>query len=507
MRASAERIGRICFPMPLAPVVILAAAVSIILLVRGITCNQALAVMLTLVVLTIWQRDKLSGVVAAIFFFLVKPLFVRVAFAVDYHLCGSGGFDMLAITPALLISALIALQLYLDVASGKRIFADRTRILLGIFCGISFLSIFNPANSLFNGFAGFERVAMPNMMILFLVASLVRDSRDIDRIVKALLVLGLVSCTYAIGQFALGAYPWETDWLREVAFADSPHGLTVGLRGIELRIFSVFYGYMDFTFTNVLIFALALAYRAEWNARWRRAQVIYSLTWLAILILSLERMPLLMSLVAATVIYYLHSDRRRRKIILGSGICATLALVFTLNVAAPILRDTGASKLIRFAEMANPFSASSLADRARRNWAPTLQIVGANPLGVGVGYGSQTLATASVAESGLWMGPHNELLQKALETGLPGALAFLVLLISIFRDGMARLKSRRPEALFAAGMLAVTVAFWICGIVNLPFVGASGLTYWALAGALMAGARQNRNGRQTPDSSNPINSN
>ena len=477
------------------PLAILATmSVSLLLLVRGITCNQAFALALTLVVLTIWQRDKLNGTLAAIFLFLTKALFVRIAFAIDFGLNGNGGFDLLGITPALLLSALVAWQLYLDIASGKRVFRGSTSILLGIFCLISALSILSPANSLFNGLAGFERVVMPNMMILLLVASVVRDVSDVERITKSLLALGLVSCLYAIGQFVLGAYPWEVAWLREVAFKDASQGLTIGLRGLELRIFSVFYGYMDFTFTNVLIFAMVLACGGSWSQSWHRLRWFYAFAWFAVLILSLERMPLLMSLISAIVIYYIRSNQSRRKIVFGSAVVVLLTLILILNVAAPILRDTGAAKLIRLAEMANPLSASSLADRARRNWAPTLEIVKAHSLGVGVGYGSQTMATESVRDSGLWMGPHNELLQKALETGLPGALVFLLLLISVFRDGLKGLKTHRKTAGIAAGMIGTTIVFWVCGVVNLPFVGAAGLVYWSMAGALVAvtPGRENR---------------
>ena len=35
-------------------------------------------------------------------------------------------------------------------------------------------------------------------------------------------------------------------------------------------------------------------------------------------------------------------------------------------------------------------------------------------------------------------------------------------------------------------MLSGTIAFWICGLVNLPFCGASGLVYWSLAGSALA---------------------
>jgi hypothetical protein len=35
-------------------------------------------------------------------------------------------------------------------------------------------------------------------------------------------------------------------------------------------------------------------------------------------------------------------------------------------------------------------------------------------------------------------------------------------------------------------MIAGTISFWLCGLVNLPFSGASGLVYWSLAGVAIS---------------------
>ena len=156
-----------------------------------------------------------------------------------------------------------------------------------------------------------------------------------------------------------------------------------------------------------------------------------------------------------------------------------------LNLAEPVLKSTGAHKLIRLAELANPLSATSIADRMDRKWEPTLNTVAANPLGVGIGYGSQTLANKSAANTKLLVEPHNELLQKTLETGVIGGLIFLILLISVFREGLKLGRSDSPLARFGYGFAAGTVAFWLCGILNVPFSGSSGLLYWTLAGAVV----------------------
>ncbi len=476
---------------------LMVAMTSLVILSRGITFNQALTVICTLIVLTLWRYNRVNGVIAATFFFMVKAVFVRFAFALDYRFSGTGGADLLGVTPALLLAGLIIWQLYFDLVSGRSVGRGRTRILLAMFCLVAFASIFNPVNSLLNGAAGFERNILPNMMVLFLTASVFNGTRDLRKLVNSLLVLGLISCLYTFGQFYLGIYPWEKDWFLQVAFKETTSGwLTVGLRGLEFRVFSIFYGYMDFAFTNVLIFAVALAYRADWNARWRRVRWAYFIAWFAVLLLSLERMPLVMSLVVMAAIYYFRSSPNRRKVVVWSAIAGFIIIFVAINAAGPYLRSTGAAKYIRLAELANPFTAGSIGIRSEQNWGPTIDVVKSNLLGIGMGFGSQTKFSNAV-KTDLQMGPHNELLQKALETGLIGSLVYLLLWLSVFRDARQLSKGKDPPRRFAHGIMAVTLAFWLCSMVNLPFSGSSGLAYWFMAGVVIALKDSERINRST----------
>ncbi len=461
------------------------AAIGLLVMTRGVTCNQALAVGLSMLVLTIWWYDKVNGIIAAIVFYMVKAFFLRVAFAIDFHASGSGGLDILGVTPALLLAGLIGWQLYNDISCGKPILADRTRVLLAVFCGMAFLSIFNPANTLLVGMGGLVRNILPNMMILFVAASLFTQRSHLEKLVRALLVVGLVSCAYAVGQYALGLYPWEITWFNEVAFKDEVAGwLTIGLRGLEFRLFSIFYGYMDFFFTNVLIFVLAVACSDHLSGNARKLRAGYIALWIAVLVLSLERMPMLMSLVAAMTIYFLKSTPRRKRAVVWTSVVTVVLTVVLLNVATPYLINTGANKLIRLAEMANPLSASSIGDRAERKWTPTLATIKSNPLGVGIGYGSSSRANASAASTGYHVQPHNEVLQKTLETGIVGGIVYILLLASIF-GGARRTNGKSDIRQFAYAIMAGSLAFWICGLVNVPFSGANGLLYWMMAGAML----------------------
>jgi len=453
----------------------------------GVSLNQSLAILFSSIVLIVWTHNKANGLIAALLLFMVKAVFVRIAYAVDKEFSGGGGFDLLGITPALLVAGLIVWHLYLKIASGEKILLGRTRVLIMLFSSLAFLSIFNPANSLLVGLGGFERNILPNMMVLLSASFIFTEIADSRRLLKVLLLLGSASCVYGIGQYFSGLYPWEKDWIMDVAFKDSSSGwLTIGLRGVEFRLFSCFYNYMDFTFCNVLIFSLAISYGTILRDKWKRIRHLYILLWSVVLLLSLERMPLLMSAVAVGLVYYLKSDvHKKKRIILKVVTCAALFII-GLSLASPILKNSGAQKLDRLAELANPFAAASIKERIVRNWTPTLETIAANPLGVGIGYGSQTRANPIAARSDFWVEPHNELLQKTLETGIIGGIVFLLLLAAVFRDGLRLSRTNNRVRRLGIGFVAATIGFWLCGMVNVPFSGSSGLLYWILAGVVLS---------------------
>jgi len=450
----------------------------------GITLNQALAIAFSAITLTIWAHNRLSGLISAMMFFMSKSLWVRAAFAIEGSAAGSR-FDLLGITPALLLAGLIIWQMFQDFLSGRRLFSDRSRQLMIACAAISLITIIYCGSPLV-GLGGFERNVLPNMLILFLASSVVTGHGDAVKLIKAMLVFGLISIAYAIGQYMIGLYPWEISWFKSIAEETGLSGwLTIGLRGIEFRIFSVFYGYMDFFFTNTLIFALAVAYRDIWDSGWRRVYRLFVICWFIILALSLERMPLIMTLVSILAIKYLKATTGGRRKIAFISLTMAGGLYGVLLLGGPTLKSTGAGKLIRLAELANPFQATSMLDRTETKWLPAIETIKGNPLGVGIGYGSQTKARESAMESDNYVQPHNELIQKTLETGIIGGIIYLLLLIAIFKDNLALIRHKK-FSMMGAGMAAATIAFWLCGMVNLPFSGSSGILYWLMAGAALS---------------------
>jgi len=121
-------------------------------------------------------------------------------------------------------------------------------------------------------------------------------------------------------------------------------------------------------------------------------------------------------------------------------------------------------------------------------WKPTFRIIAANPLGVGSGYGSGTVASASVQGSQFAVQPHNEFMQKALEYGWLGAVLFVLALLLMFRRLLKSTGWTDNKVLInaAAGGCGILVAYILCVHVNLTFSGALGSFFWFTTGAIVS---------------------
>jgi len=465
---------------------IAAAVVSV--LVFQISLNQLFAVLFASIVLTLWFYNRVYGLTSAVIFFMLKPCFLRIAYQVDTMNSGSAGFDLLGITPAVILIGLITSHLYFVLVKNEKLCPDKTRKWLMIFSAICFASIFFPTNSIFVGLGGFERNILPNMFILFLAASVFKTEKDIRFLLTALLFVGVVSVMYGIGQYINGIYPWEIKWFHEVGFASSKDGwLTIGLRGIEFRIFSMFYYRTDFFFTNILIFTMLIAFGKNIHNHLRPLKYLYYLLWFALMIITFERTPFILSMIAVAVIYFMNAAPAKKKILLTSAVVIGIAAYSILLVFEPYLKNSGVNSLIRLAEMTNPLQAGSIHDRADNYWGPSLEIIKANPLGVGIGHASSSKASSqlNLASSGN-IYTHNEILQKVLETGYAGGLAFIILMIYLFRDAVRLSRSSDKTSYFGQGMTACIIVFMMSAMLTLTFSGGRGLTFWLLAGIVLS---------------------
>ena len=465
-------------------IVVAVSLIVFLLLSLQLSVNQLTAIVLGSVVITFWFFNRVYGLTFAVIFFMIKPVFLRAAYSADRYYNNTQSFDLLSITPALIIMTLVISQMYVMLVDNEKFCADRTRKLLVAFSSLAFISIFFPTNSIFVGLSGFERNILPNMLILFLSFSVFKTEKDVRFLLKTFLLVGLISVVYGIGQYIVGIYPWEIKWFHEVGFANSTAGwLSIGLRGIEFRIFSIFYYRTDFFFTNVLIFTFLYAYGKSFNGIFKFGKYLYYFLWFVLMIITFERTPFIMTFVAVAIIYFMNASKARKKILLISAAVITFVGYSTLLVFEPYLKSSGVESLIRLAEMTNPLEAGSIHDRADNYWGPSLEIISSNPIGVGIGHGSGTKASnkLNLADTGN-IHTHNEILQKTLEMGLVGGILFILLIASVVRDALKLSKTEGESRKFGIGMTAGTLVFMMSSLITLTFSGGRGLTFWMLAG-------------------------
>ncbi|MFQ5608004.1 MAG: O-antigen ligase family protein, partial [Candidatus Zixiibacteriota bacterium] len=439
-----------------------------------------------------------TGAMYSLLFFCIKPAVWRLA----YHLDATGGthpaVDLLRYSGGLFLSLICAIIIVKHIVERRPLIQSRLDLTLALFIVWYTISIFNPQTSLFLGLAGFERNIFPTLFLFFVGREIMNTEQDLTRFIKVVTVFAIVALAYGLKHSLSGLWGFEQTFFTDKFYSSGLDGwLTVGIKGIEFRTFGAFYGYMEFTFTAALWGALLLAQDFRpLGKRWRTAKWMVGALLVALLVSSLERTPIMMVIAGLLTVWYVRSEKRRRvRILVLSGV-AVGVIVFVSALFQRQLEATGVAKLQRLSEITDPASASSIQDRIDRMWTPTVRIILANPIGVGSGYGSQTVATASAAGSQLAVQPHNEFLQKALETGWPGAALFAVSLGLIFHRLMksATLTDNRTLRNAAAAGCGIVAAFVLCGQVNLPFSGASGSFFWFTSGALISltGKRQRR---------------
>ncbi|MBN4072283.1 O-antigen ligase family protein [bacterium AH-315-F03] len=481
-----------------APAVVVFSLLATYLVTSGVSFNVWFFVLAAIGLMASLANSLRAGALFAMVYYCIKPAFGRLAYYLDATFGTHASSDVLRYSGGLFL-VLICLLVIAKVIHEKRDFVlSKLDMSLLLFMGLSFLSIFNPHNSLFNGLAGFERNVFPTVFLFFVGREVIKTRHDLTVMMRVFAVVALVTVLFGLKHAFGGVFGFETIFLENhFAQVGFDGWLTVGLNGVEFRNFSTFFGYMEFTFTLALWMILLLSIsdgrvgenRSRLSVRWMQWKTfkwLFGSLSVLLLALTMERTPIMMALVGGLGAWFMISKKyHRRTIILYSGL-VFVAIVTVTALFQQQLEETGIAKLQRLAEMADPSQASSIDDRIDRMWKPTLAVIAANPMGVGVGYGSKTIARGS--SDGFDLHPHNEFLQKAIETGILGAALFTFALWGIFirlKRQSELSRDRFIKSATAAGC-GIVIAFVACGMVNLPFSGAQGCFFWFVSGALIS---------------------
>jgi hypothetical protein len=429
-----------------------------------------------------------TGALFGLIYYCIKPAYSRLAYHLDATFGAHPAVDVLRFSAGVFLAVICLLIIIKHIHERRNLISSKLDMVMMLFIGLNFLSIFNPHNSVFNGLAGFERNIFPTVFLFFVGREVIRTREDLIVMCKAFGAVALVTVMFGLKHATSGIFGFETSFFNDYFARTGFDGwLTIGVNGIEFRNFSTFFSYMEFTFTLALWSIMLLGVRASFiSRRWNRFKWLFGILTFALLALTIERTPIMMVIVGLLGTWYILSERkRRRQIVLYAGALLASIIIIT-SFFQHQLELTGVAKLQRLAEMADPSQASSIEDRMDRMWKPTLAIIAANPMGVGVGYGSETIARGSAG--GFHVQPHNEFLQKALETGLLGAGLFALALWIIFFKLKRLSQSANDKFIKSATAVGcgILLAFVLCAQINLPFSGAQGCFFWFVSGALLS---------------------
>ena len=452
--------------------------------------NQLVTLLFTLCGLLVWLFGFRPALSYGLVWLFSKGFWLRLT----YHLDSAAGRtegNWLGSAPAMFLTLVAVAALYQIALSRPRIRRIEPLPWMLAFAGFALLSTLIPGGSPLVKLAGLQRHFFPTMAVAALGFVVCTDSESFRRICRVLLWFATVSVAYALYQHLAGIPIWERAWFESLYVTKGGQltgWLTIGPGGLEFRVYSSYYSYTEFLFTTVGIALLNLgAIKGGANARDRYLFWAFVLLFLLTLGVTLERMPMVMLLAGALTFWVLARGRTAFKRRILISVAASVGLWFVALLTLSTYLESGIDKLVRLAELTNPFVASSIQDRLSNQWSASLEAIGQRPWGWGLGYGSQTMASKEAARSGMLIAPHNELLQKAVELGLVGALLFACLVASQWRFVWRRLYNAtvaEPVRTHLLAYMALLAAFLLCGLVNLTFSGTMGVLFWMATGAV-----------------------
>ncbi|HEV8385823.1 MAG TPA: O-antigen ligase family protein [Candidatus Acidoferrales bacterium] len=304
-----------------------------------------------------------------------------------------------------------------------------------------------------------------------------RDDRASQRLIFALLALGLAEAAYGLAQSLAG---WQKIlWYERVYYRESATGTFVN--------HNHFAGFLEM----VIPFAVARAMAATRTRAGERVagKAALHLFAAAVLILAVifsqSRMGLIacvVSLVTLAVVLRLGSRRFAPSATFGVGI-----ILLLLIASAALMLWTGPEPVFeRFAQLPAQQAPGAAGGRPAV-WADTLRLIGERPLaGVGLGAFAAAYTKVQTVEVNARVDfAHNDYLQTAAELGLPAALLFWAMILALAaRTARASWTSaslaRRIIALGATGALAALLLHSLTDF-NL-YIPANGLVFAVVLG-------------------------
>lgn len=352
----------------------------------------------------------------------------------------------------LLLIAVGAIVVLTATAAERGAFRDRTRLgsAVLIFNVLTLLEALNPRQgSLRAGVTGLVFLLVP--ALAFWIGRGLVTERSVTVTTRLLGGLSIVVAIYGLAQTFVGFPPWDSRWIANSGYA----ALNVDK---VIRAFGSFASSQEYALYLGVGIVVWVAYGFGMN---RLSIVIAAVALLGTaLFYESSRTPLVTTLFAIGMIFA--ATRLRNPVVavlLGVGIVALLPIVsshFTTSTT------TGADRLAahQISGLAHPFSGDSTLSGHLSEVTYGFRIMLHNPLGLGGAVINIAGAKAGALTTNTEYDPSN----IAIALGVPGLLAYLVIVIEGFKLAIQQVNQRRDFASrVALGIIAVTFLEWTNG--------------------------------------------
>jgi O-antigen ligase len=337
--------------------------------------------------------------------------------------------------------------------------------------------------------ASFDRWATSEMFVRLLVYGsafaaarrVARDARSAQRLILALLVLGVFEAAYGLVQYLTG---WQRIlWYERVYYRENATGTYVN--------HNHFAGFLEMVIPFAVARALVALPRAgSHRAHGAAGKVAMFLFLAAVLVLAVvfseSRMGLLAcvgSLMAMAAVLGL----RGRNSAAPHGVLSAGLILLLLVACAALMFWMGPEPVFsRFAALSEQQGPAAAGGRPAV-WADTLRLIGERPL-AGIGLGAFEAAYTKVQTVDVHARvdyAHNDYLQVAAELGVPAALLFWAMIFALATRAVRACwipadRARQAVALGATGALAALLLHSLTDF-NL-YIPANGLVFAVVLG-------------------------
>lgn len=422
------------------------------------------------------KQDHLNGLQRLLLWLLIGAMFINVAKIA----LGSRYWILMAdiVTGGLFLWVLVQ-----GLLQGRKWL--RIEWLLFTFIAIGFLQLFNPnVPSMFVGVEGFRRLVF-QMLVFFVAVAAASNRRYVLKTFQIIGICALPILLYGVKQFF---YLSSFDY---AIIASNTASIDTWQIFGKTRAFSIFNGPFHLGLFSGLVFWVAMALYAERRKAWHVVLAVISV--LACLASMTRSSVVALAGSVPLVLFFTYRHRRMRIIWITLVVLLALAILgWLLTALVPELGMLFGS-LSSIDDMSQGTRFTSRFEGYAHGWS----LLKSHPAGLGMGSAADAMEQYFDPSGKIHVTSHNLFLRVALETGWPGLIVFLLILLMLASAAL-RLRNRgdAPAAMLLAGPLTMIMIAGLTG----SSIGAYpvNLLLWAFSG-LMCGLAMKTRGEVDDD--------